>query len=174
MTTDKDGRIILVALSLMDAHMLEVLRRGVRRAYKRPVEIVTRVQNLDYAYDPDRRQYNSMRILPRLRRVKKGPADKLLGIVDVDLYSPGFEFIFGEAQMSAGVGTLSLYRLHAERYGLKPDGKLLEERALKEAVHELGHLYLLGHCADRDCVMHFCTSLRAVDRKKSELCPECR
>lgn len=174
MTTNISGRILLVALSMVDAHGLEVLRRSVRRAFHRPVEVVTRVKNLEYAFDPSRKQYNSLRILARLSRMKRGTNDIILGIADVDLYSPGFEFIFGEAQIATGVGTLSLYRLHTERYGLKPDGKILAERAVKEAVHELGHLYHLGHCPDPDCVMHFCTSLRAVDRKQKEFCPECR
>jgi archaemetzincin len=96
-----------------------------------------------------------------------------LGIVDVDLYSPEFDFVFGEAEMSSGVATLSLYRLRPEYYGLSPDAKTFEERVIKEAVHELGHLYGLGHCTNKKCVMRFSTSIVDVDRKSEAFCLKC-
>jgi archaemetzincin len=102
--------------------------------------------------------------------MKKDHSNKIVGLVDVDLYSPGFDFIFGEADVSAGVATVSLYRLEPKNYGESSNNALISERAVKEATHELGHLYHLGHCHNPECVMHFSTSLRDVDRKKSVFC----
>jgi len=168
------GRIILVLLSDIDEDILEVLKQSLQQTFGRQVDVRSEIQSLDYAYDPEREQYKSPRMLSRLRRLKKGADDKILGVVDVDLYSPGFEFVFGEADIASSIATVSFHRLNPERYGLRPNAKLLGERAVKEAVHELGHLYQLGHCPNPKCVMHFSTSLKDTDVKGASFCAECQ
>ena len=167
--------IILVQMSDFDPVILDVISQAAGKAFKRPVEIRRRiVKDLSYAFDPDREQYNSPRLLARLRHVKREPPDKVLGVVDVDLFSPEFEYIYGEADVGAGLATLSLYRLHPEFFGQLPDHALFEERAVKEAVHELGHLFGLVHCRDKNCVMRFCPDPEDVDEKTREICSRCR
>ena len=100
--------------------------------------------------------------------------DKCLGIVDVDLYAPGLNFVFGEADISSGVAIISLHRLRQERYGLPKDERLFQDRAIKEAVHELGHTFYLSHCKDVKCVMHFSNSLADTDIKGASFCHKCQ
>jgi len=50
----------------------------------------------------------------------------------------------------------------------------LQERALKEAVHELGHLLGLPHCDNPRCIMFFSNTLADTDRKGPGFCPACR
>ena len=69
---------------------------------------------------------------------------------------------------------VSLYRLRQERYGLPQDKGLFGDRAIKEAVHELGHTYYLSHCGDIKCVMHFSNSLADTDIKEAGLCQKCQ
>jgi archaemetzincin len=52
--------------------------------------------------------------------------------------------------------------------------QLLEERLVKEAVHELGHVFGLMHCGTPVCVMGRSGGVRDVDSKRAELCEECR
>src|SRR5271157_747178 len=104
--------IILVQMSDMGPAVLEALREAAEAAFKRPVEIRQRIISLGYAYDATRKQYDSPRLLTRLKHIKRQPADKILGVLDVDLYSPGFDYIYGEADIAAGIATLSLHRLH--------------------------------------------------------------
>ncbi len=99
---------------------------------------------------------------------------KALGIVNVDLYVPGLNFVFGEADTSSEVAIISLWRLSPQHYGLPPNRELLLERAVKEAVHELGHTYGLGRCQDAKCIMYFSNSLVDTDRKQAAFCPKCR
>ena len=66
------------------------------------------------------------------------PGVRYLTIVDVDLYSPGLNYIFGVAQPSLGMAIISLYRLKPEHYGLPHNERLLQERAIKEAIMSWG------------------------------------
>jgi archaemetzincin len=69
---------------------------------------------------------------------------------------------------------IALIRLYPKFYGLREDrGKFLQ-RVVKEAVHELGHTYGLGHCKDQRCVMAFSNSLADTDTKGQAFCQKCR
>jgi len=123
------------------------------------------------AYNPERRQYLSSALLSRL----EPPAGHaLLALVDDDLYAPGMNFVFGQADPGAGAALVSIYRLRPERYGRAPDLDLLRRRTLIECIHELGHLAGLGHCARAGCVMRFSNSLQDTDRKGPDFCLRCR
>ena len=126
------------------------------------------------AYDPIRRQYNSSVILSKISKyAMKQQADRILGITDRDLYVPHLNFVFGEAQHPGKAAIISLYRLKPEFYGHPLDTKLYEDRATKEAVHEVGHTFGLGHCRNSACVMYFSNSILDTDRKLSTFCRRC-
>lgn len=126
------------------------------------------------AYDDKRGQYNSSFLLDLVREYfKKTDADKILGITDVDIYAPGLNFVFGEAELQGKTAVISLHRLEPEFYGNSANTSLFLERAIKEAVHEIGHTFGLTHCSNRSCVMSFSNTIGDVDRKKWKLCQKC-
>jgi archaemetzincin len=119
------------------------------------------------AWNSERKQYLSTKLLDTLASAKKPEWERLLGIADVDLYVPELNFVFGEADPRRGVAVFSMSRLRATA-----DEPLLHRRAATEAVHELGHAYGLAHCSNPGCVMWFSNTLTESDRKGMRFCPE--
>ena len=105
---------------------------------------------------------------------RKLNARAVIGITDVDMYEEGLNFIFGLAHPYFKSAVISLHRLRPEFYGESGDDKLLKERAIKEAMHELGHVFGLRHCRNSLCVMHFSNSIIETDIKGKDYCDECR
>jgi archaemetzincin len=126
------------------------------------------------AFDPTRKQYDSDVILKKVKDFsEKQMFDRVLGIVDVDIYVQRLNFVFGEADCPGKAGLISLWRLRQEFYGRSPRNELLFQRSEKEAIHELGHTLGLQHCSNPFCVMHFSNSIHDTDVKKNFFCKKC-
>jgi archaemetzincin len=165
--------IILVPIGEVDKKVIEVLKNDLNKVFNRQILIGKEMPEPDYAFNKKRKQYLSTSILMALMEQKEYTYyEKILGIIDHDLYVPDLNFVFGEA--SQKVAVISITRLRQEFYNLPQDQTLFYKRVLTEAVHELGHTYGLGHCGNPRCVMFFSNSLMDTDRKGSELCPKCK
>lgn len=167
------GKIVIVAVGRVDGRILEGFRESLGAIFGKEVCMEQPLNSPDYAYNGGRKQYFSSAILLKLREVEREAGDRVLGVIAHDLYVPSLNFVFGEADLENRVAIVSLCRLSQEFYGLSEDIDRFKERALKEAVHELGHTYGLGHCANPLCVMHFSNSLLDTDIKKASFCPQC-
>lgn len=126
-----------------------------------------------FARDAERGQYHSTAILRRLSELAVDSGVRVLGVTAHDLFVPIFTFVFGEAQLEGHCAVVSCYRLAEEHYGLPADEGKLRERLVKEAVHELGHTFGLGHCDDWRCVMASSHGVERLDVKGAEFCEEC-
>jgi archaemetzincin len=165
-------KITLKPLGNIADEIMEELKDRVGGIFHCPVEIKAGFSDLSQAYNPERKQYFSSKLLASLKKSER--EEWVVGIADVDLYVPRLNFVFGEADMVSGTAIISLCRLRQEYYGLAPDAALFLERATKEIVHELGHTFGLGHCPNNKCVMHFSNSLADTDLKEASFCSMCR
>jgi archaemetzincin len=131
-------------------------------------------------FDNQRNQWKSSNILQWLSDKYNKPSSKertttkILAICDFDAYSGTLNFVFGQAHLDGNVSIIYLPRLRQKSYGLKSDEYIFYQRLVKEAVHELGHSFGLGHCKNMKCVMHFSNSLSDTDFKTSHLCNVCK
>jgi len=122
------------------------------------------------AYVPARGQYLAHPFLEVLaHHVPSGTHG--LALVDLDLFVPRLNFIFGLAQIG-GHALVALPRLRQSFYGLPNNPSLYFQRVIKEALHELGHVLGLHHC-NHHCVMRFSNTLHDTDRKPAAYCPSC-
>jgi archaemetzincin len=156
----------------VDARALDAVRETAAAQFQIPVKEIE-LPPVDFAYDPGRRQYQSIAVLEILSGMVPLDAAKVVGVTERDLFVPVLTFVFGQAQLSGQVAVVSLARLRQEFYALPENREVFLERAVKEALHEIGHMFGLVHCADGSCVMSLATNVRHIDRKQAGLCASC-
>ena len=166
-----NDEIVVVAAGEVSALVLAHLCAALTETFECPCRVGEVVPVSERAFDPRRAQYSAQALLQQLR---PGRAERVLGVADLDLYVPDLNFVFGLADWRERRALIALPRLHPRFYGLPDDEALFLTRAVKEAVHELGHTFGLEHCRDRRCVMTFSNSLADTDYKGQGFCPRCR
>lgn len=174
-------KILIIPAGPVDRGVVSEIRSSVERAFGRGADIGIEIRMPSEAYDNYRQQYSAPMILTSLEgynlfpRIGQSNAyERTLVVADADLYSPGLNYVFGEANPGTGRAVISTARLKEEFYRRPGDRFLLYDRAVKEAIHELGHTYGLGHCGDKTCVMCFSNSLEDTDLKQKTFCPACQ
>jgi archaemetzincin len=165
--------IVLVPIGPALADLLDSLPAPLSKTFGLPCRIADPIPVPADAYNQRRGQYVGDKILATLARLAFPDAERVLGIIDADCYAPGLNFIFGQASLDGRDAFIALPRLRPSFYGLPEADALFRQRVLKEAVHELGHTYGLGHCSNPRCVMHFSNSLHDTDVKGAGFCPRC-
>jgi archaemetzincin len=165
--------IVLVPVGKIEKEVMDWLKNDLGEVFSKKIFIGKGMPEPDDAYNHKREQYLSTVILNAIQRQKEYACyERILGVVDRDLFVPELNFIFGQASAKAAI--ISLTRLRQTFYQLPKDQNLFHQRVLTEAVHELGHTFGLGHCGNPLCVMFFSNSLMDTDKKGSEFCPSCK
>ncbi len=110
---------------------------------------------------------------------KNIPADAycVLGITMTDLY-PNYmwNFVFGQAMLSARVGVYSLARYDPLFFGNKrgPGWEtVFLNRSVKVLAHEAFHMFGVYHCVHYKCLMNGCNTMDESDSAPMFLCPVC-
>ncbi len=174
-------RIFLIRVGNVERKILSFVKEGIEDSLQKEDCVILEniIQLPKEAYNRSRKQYKSQPILNevlkcalKLEKVMRKRC-VVLGVTEADIYAPGMNFIFGEAQCPGKAAIISLFRLRPEFYGERPNEKLFMERAVKEAVHEIGHAFGLRHCVNPLCVMHFSLHIYMTDRKLSKFCSKC-
>ena len=165
--------IRLLSVGSLPPAMLGFLQEGLTREMGAVVRMAGNLP-LPASCPEGRSQYPGAPLLAALAAARPPGEEVILGVTGVDLTAPGLNFVFGLADPRGRAALISLARLYPEFYGQPRDPGLFKARAVKEAVHELGHLLGLGHCPDLACVMSFSNSLADTDKKGPGFCQQCR
>lgn len=175
-TSDKARfEVLLQPVGQVPVDIMQVLQKTLGQQF-RDMNFVLSTRPLElpiHFLDASRDQFRSPQIIRWIEEnCKQYGCHKILGICDANAYSGRLNFVFGEAQLDGMVGVVYLKMLKSElEEGASED--LFFQRTLKEAVHELGHTFGLGHCVQRSCVMYFSNSIAETDYKKSIMCDLC-
>ena len=162
---------LIVPIGSLDKSLLKNLAKALEERFKIRFFIRGPLEIPKEAFNPKRSQFEPTNIFNILKRYKE---KKVLGVIDKDLYTQGLNFIFGQAELPGSCALISITRLRQEFYGLPKDEKIFFKRAIKEAIHELGHTYGIKHCSNKDCVMFFSNSIIDTDKKSLFFCKVCQ
>lgn len=94
----------------------------------------------------------------------------VMGLTAKDLYpDPSWNFVFGLATYSKGVGVTSFSRYEPNL----DDYTICLRRTIRTSAHEIGHMFKMKHCTHALCVMNGSNSLSEDDSKPNTLCSVC-
>jgi len=169
----KKKSVGVVPLGNIPEIALQVIADHIASCFKLTTQILPPMEPPDDAFDERRLQYNAGIIIEAFESMHFGNHDMLIGVIDKDLFIPIFTHVFGEARQGGTCGLVSLFRLTKNSDGSTPPKSLIHERAVKVALHELGHLLDLLHCEHKRCLMHFSGGVDEVDEMSLDLCEYC-
>ena len=168
------NNICIMAIGNIPKDILDYIAIGVEKKMGLATKILkSNISLLKNAFSISRKQFLASKIIKEILRKVPKDCVKVLGILDYDIYTPIFTFIFGQSQFNGEASVISLHRLRQEFYHLPGNEDVFFERALKESLHELGHNFGLAHCEDERCVMHFSNNVIKIDRKEINFCNSC-
>lgn len=194
--------ILIQPVGKVENEVLLMLEKSLKEIFRVECHISKDIMEIpEKSYNPSRNQYHSTEILSLMMNTMKIDSNHVgkssichskkqsflhvIGITEVDLYVPGLNFVFGEAECPGNFAIISLHRLKSlnrELYlkrVLKNSRNFLNHKnqrflpVLIEAVHELGHTFGLPHCENHLCVMHFSNSIVETDIKGPKFCRDC-
>jgi archaemetzincin len=173
LTPQPAHNIIISPIGDVTPDLLDPIRGEIKRIYGYPTEVLALLDDIEFAFHPNRNQYHSTPVLEQLALNAPADAIKVLALVEVDLFIPILTHVYGEAQLGGKACIVSTVRLNEGHSYLNTQEPFLS-RIVKEAIHELGHTFKLRHCREHTCLMHYCRDESDVDRKSDQLCRYCR
>jgi len=165
--------IRIVPINAIEPGFLDRLALCIEERFLTSVQLERSLAVTRTALNAARRQLFLSTLSSKVLRAFPGEDGVRLAITDFDLYKTSHRFIFGDGDETTGVAVVSLHRLRSEFYGEEPDGNLLFQRTLKEAVHQLGHALGLKHCFNARCAMYYSNSVFETDNKMPHFCDVC-
>ncbi len=179
-------RIIPAFTWAEDQELTDAIVSGIRKALPFDADIQValprgsakdELDRFEVSYDAARKQY----VLP-WSLTQPVQAVPTLVITDADLTARterGIKnFVFGRTYLGERLTITSTFRFsHSNR-------RKFISRNVKNAQHEIGHLFGLGssamplsdgeHCASGNCAMQFSKNLTELDRVAADFCPDCK
>ncbi len=123
------------------------------------------------------RQYDAPALLSALAPRLPADAYAMLALVNVDLFAePAQQYGFGWSTLRDRLAVVSFARFDPSFFGGEAPADLagaLLRRSLRVAIHEVGHLFGMGHCQAFCCAMNGVAHLGELDALPLRLCPLC-
>ena len=111
--------IVLIPIGEIEEAILKSLGRPLAEAFGQGTQVGGKIPLLRESYYYSRNQYLASPLLSLIPLPDSG--NRALGVVDVDIFAPGLNFVFGIADIPGRRALISLRRLRLEFYGLPLD-----------------------------------------------------
>lgn len=173
--------VYIQPLEDVDPLILDQVKVFITNEFKHPVTILP---SYPVPYFPEGRagQVKADFLRDYVMYDRQVPKDlnRMIILTNEDIYTDGYNFIFGQASVGGLDMVISLSRLKAMQDGGtqsdNSEGQKLDLvmcRLNKLIRHELGHTYGLSHCKNPECVMAFHMTLKELDEGGEFYCDEC-
>ncbi|NNF99274.1 MAG: hypothetical protein HKM93_07835 [Desulfobacteraceae bacterium] len=159
--------IRLICLGRIDPTMADVLAANIQTILGINADISIITEKPGYAFVPGRGQFDAGKILRHLASVKS-EVPLRLGVTAYDLCTPILTFVYGESELGGTCAVISINRIRHNT----PEITYL--RAVKIGLHEVGHLFGIGHCWEPGCLMQYSHNLEKLDALNIDFCSACR
>ena len=168
------SKIAIVPVGEVDFSTVNKLATEIGPVFNRSVDILKGMKTPEESHNIVRNQYYAPVILNKLERIKTNTREKVIAVIEEDLYLPDEAYILGYADCLAGTAIVSLFRIRMEFYGLPEDDAKVYPRLFKEAIHRAAHLFDLSECRNPRCVNYFSQMMLDIDTKSDKFCDICR
>ena len=168
------GTIGVLPMGKIPGAALSAVSKHIPTFFRHDAKILTSLPIPSYAIDKRRGQYNAANIISTLESRPLTTCQKVLAIVNVDLFIPIFTHVMGEAREGGNFALVSMYRLTKNPSGEGAPSFTILDRLVKVALHELGHLFDLVHCENESCLMHFAGNIEEIDQISISFCTYCQ
>ncbi len=168
------AKIVIVPLGDVDYFQINKLSTALSSRFGHSVDILQGIKVPNEAYDIIKGQYFSTMILQKLELLKASDKEKILGIIEDDIYSTRHHTLVSDADSVGGTAIVSLYQLKQQFYGLPDDEKLIYQRLVKEATRVVGALFSIPYCRNPKCVMFNSAEMFDIDQKSEKFCDICK
>jgi len=165
--------IAVVPLGDSDGGLLQIVADSLQGVLRLPVDLKSAIPLPEDSFVASRGQYNAMAIIKHLAEVYADGYLKVIGITAQDLANPILTYVFGEAYMNGVSAVMSSFRLWAGTGNQTVSREHFLERAVKVAIHEIGHTFNIPHCHTDRCVMRSSHNLIELDQKLNYMCGYC-
>ena len=122
------------------------------------------------------KQYLTKDILNTMAPLLPKDGLNLMGCLNTDLYpNDSWNYVFGWGRSDIKCGVFSFARFSETFFDpdKKEDPQLLEYKAVRIMVHEMGHTFNIGHCTFHNCGMNGMNHGDELMSKPMEFCPVC-
>jgi archaemetzincin len=167
------GKIVIVPLGESDFVELNRLAAHLAQVFSCAVDILSGARIPEEAYSPIRGQYFAMVLLQKLELLKSGEREKILALVDEDMFTPDRAWVIGASDRIGGTSVISTHRLRQEYFGYDDEDQIVYYRTCKETVHQLGHLFGMRSCRNPRCAMYSSERMQDIDEKREKFCDNC-
>lgn len=165
-TSEPTALIDLIPLGRVDQLAVSIVAANIQTIIGMNTDVEDPRPDPDYAFMPQRQQFDAIKIIKELSEETHGAYFKL-GVTELDICTPILTFVYGESQLGGKIALISLNRIQEE--GVEK----AFERAAKISVHEVGHLLGLEHCWEVRCLMHFSRNIEQLDSLPLQFCSAC-
>ena len=169
-----DREIVLIDDESGRGELIAKVAEHLSQRFNLPTRVVELTLDAAPAHHEDREQWDVATLVRMWRGAVAGGPGRILVVTGKDTFAEGLNWTTGCATRGGQVAVVSIFRLRNEFWGDPPDGEKLRRRAIKLAMHELGHTWGKGaHCTN-ECVIGGTNSLGDIDGLPFDYCPSCR